>query len=196
MIQSDGTGGIRIRGGVAGVLAVGDGVVVSGGGYYGAGPGTSLDRSVPCVVADVVGRGAFIRGQTDFQFTLEIGLTPIDCELNSGPPSVGELLHVGRGGVRLTFDHCLPRDEVVRLLIPRKSSNSRCGGRMIIGHVAHSVADSGRRVVGIAFGWDAAVQHDARRVRKDGKSPSVFRPISARLRSWVSSTWRAATPRS
>jgi len=102
---------------------------------------------------------------------------------------VGELMDVGRGGIRLTLAHDLPDGEVVQILFPRKSDSNRPEGRMIIGHVVQSKSDLGRHIVRIAFGWDTAVGTESRPVRKDTKSPSLLRPLSKRLTALVASAW-------
>jgi hypothetical protein len=102
---------------------------------------------------------------------------------------VGELIDVSRGGVRLALPHGLPDDEVVQIVFPRKSDNKRPEGRMIIGRVVQSKPVVGRHIVAIAFGWDAAVGANSRPVRKDPKSLSFFRPLSKKLRAFVTSAW-------
>ncbi len=102
---------------------------------------------------------------------------------------MGELIDVGRGGIRLALPHGLPDDEVVQLVFPRKSDNKRPEGRMIIGRVVQSKPDVGRHIVTIAFGWDAALGANSRPVRKDAKSPSFFRPLSKKFRAFVASAW-------
>ncbi len=110
-------------------------------------------------------------------------------ELGSGRRSAGELMDVSRGGLCLALPHGLPHDEAVQILFPRKSNDNRPAGRTIIGHVVQSKPDLGRYIVRIAFGWDAAVGAESRPVRKDAKSPSFFRPLSARFRALVASAW-------
>ena len=56
--------------------------------------------------------------------------------LSSGRRTMGELLDLSRGGVRLTLEHGLARDEYVKLFFPSKSEKTRPEGRMIIGHVS------------------------------------------------------------
>lgn len=102
---------------------------------------------------------------------------------------MGQLMDVGRGGVRLVLGHGLLEDEVVQLLFPRKSTNNRPEGRIIIGRVVQSKIDAGRHMVRIAFGWDADVHEDSRPVRKDPKSSKFFRPFWKRLSSLVTKAW-------
>ena len=110
-------------------------------------------------------------------------------ELSSGRRSVGTLIDVSQGGIRMALAHSLADDEVVQLFFPRKSNNYHPEGRMIIGHVAHSKCEAGRHVVRIAFGWVAAVRDASRVVRKDSKSKSFFRPFSKSLKAFVRSSW-------
>ena len=102
---------------------------------------------------------------------------------------MGELMDLGRGGVRLALEHGLARAEYVKLFFPTKSEKTRPEGRMIIGHVVESKRDADHHIVRIAFGWDAAMGESSRPVRKDPKCSPLFRPWSARFRALMLAVW-------
>ena len=108
---------------------------------------------------------------------------------------MGELLDLSRGGVRLTLEHGLARDEYVKLFFPSKSEKTRPEGRMIIGHVVQSKREADRHIVRIAFGWDAAMADTSRPIRKDAKSTTFFRPWSAKLMAVLRSGTESEQPR-
>ncbi len=109
--------------------------------------------------------------------------------LSSGRRSVGELIDLSRGGVRLALEHGLAPDEYVKLVFPSKSDKTRPEGRMIIGHVVQSKPDADRHLVRIAFGWDAAMGSGAQPIRKDPKASPLFRPFTAGWKMFVRTTW-------
>jgi hypothetical protein len=82
--------------------------------------------------------------------------------LGGGPPIKAELRSLGKGGARLLLDRPLSRGQGLRLVFPRKSGQTHQTGRMIVGHVVHSRVEDGRHVVGVAFGWHAAVKDTPR----------------------------------
>jgi hypothetical protein len=93
--------------------------------------------------------------------------------LGGGPSIKGKLADLGGGGARVVLERPLDRGEVVRLIFPRKADQAQQPGRLIIGHVVHSRAALEGYVVGVAFGWDAAVRVPAQ--------PAVWRAEPA---SW------------
>lgn len=98
--------------------------------------------------------------------------------LGGGPSVRGNLADLGGGGARLFLDRSLGPGEVIRVVLPPRKGEGPHQGRMILGQVVHSRAESRGHVVGVAFGWDAAVREPARPVA--GK---------AGLLSWLSSLW-------
>jgi hypothetical protein len=83
--------------------------------------------------------------------------------IGGGPPIRAELRDLAKGGACLVVDRPLSRGQGLRLVFPQKGGPERSSGRMIVGHVAHSRSEAGRHVVGVTFGWHAAV--------KDGPRP-------------------------
>jgi hypothetical protein len=82
--------------------------------------------------------------------------------LGGGPPLKAELRNLGKGGARLLLDAPVPRGQGLRLVFPRKKGQSDRSGRMIVGHVVHSRIEDGRYLIGVAFGWHAAVRETPR----------------------------------
>jgi hypothetical protein len=78
--------------------------------------------------------------------------------LGGGPTIKAELRDLGKGGARLLLDRPVSRGQGLRLVFPRKSGQTDRSGRMIVGHVVYSRVEGGRHVVGVAFGWHAAVK--------------------------------------
>jgi PilZ domain len=83
--------------------------------------------------------------------------------LSGGPAFKAELINLGSGGASIALDRRLVDGTTIRLVFPRKSGETGRGGRVIVGHVVHSREEPGRHVVGVVFGWHAAV--------KDGPQP-------------------------
>jgi hypothetical protein len=83
--------------------------------------------------------------------------------LSGGPPFKAELINLGRGGASIALDRPLGAGTTVRLVFPRKRGETNRSGRVIVGHIVHSRAEAGRHVIGVVFGWHAAV--------KDGPQP-------------------------
>jgi hypothetical protein len=92
--------------------------------------------------------------------------------LSGGPAFKADLIDLGRGGASIALDRHLPPGMVVRLVFPRKGSETNRSGRVIVGHIVHSRSEAGRHVIGVVFGWHAAV--------KDGPQP-LFRKTA---RNW------------
>jgi PilZ domain len=82
--------------------------------------------------------------------------------IGGGPGIRAELRDVANGGACLMVDQPLCRRQGLRLVFPRKDGPTGRTGRTIIGHVVHSRAESGRYMVGVAFGWHAAVRENPR----------------------------------
>jgi hypothetical protein len=82
--------------------------------------------------------------------------------LGGGPPIKAELRDLGKGGARLILDRPVSRGQGLRLVFPRKSGQTDRSGRMIVGHVVYSRVEDGRHLVGVAFGWHAAVKETPR----------------------------------
>jgi hypothetical protein len=78
--------------------------------------------------------------------------------LGGGPTIKAELRDLGKGGARLLLDRPVSRGQGLRLVFPRKTGQTDRSGRMIVGHVVYSRVEAGRHVVGVAFGWHAAVK--------------------------------------
>ena len=105
--------------------------------------------------------------------------------LGGGPSFKGTLANLGSDGVRLILDRPLDSGEVIRLVFLRKGDEPNRPGRMILGQVVHSQADSAGHVVGVVFGWDAAVKESSQSIaRKSG------------LMSWFRNFWNNAATRS
>jgi hypothetical protein len=83
-------------------------------------------------------------------------------DLSGGETLKAELTDLGKGGARLLLDRPLNEGHVVRLVFPRRSEPGHRQGRTIVGQVVHSRSEAGKSIVGIAFGWDAAVQERSR----------------------------------
>jgi PilZ domain len=86
--------------------------------------------------------------------------------LSGGPAFKADLIDLSRGGASIALDRHLPPGMVVRLVFPRKRGETHRSGRVIVGHIVHSRSEAGRQVIGVVFGWHAAV--------KDGPQP-LFR---------------------
>jgi PilZ domain len=82
--------------------------------------------------------------------------------MSGGPSLKGELSDLGSGGARVILHSPLAEGQFVRLNFPGKADQPQSKSRMIIGCVVHSRRESERYVVGIAFGWDAAMKGGAR----------------------------------
>ncbi len=104
--------------------------------------------------------------------------------LGGGPAMKAELRDLGKGGARLLLDRPLSRGQGLRLIFPRKSGQTDQSGRMIVGHVVYSRVQDGRHMVGVAFGWHAAV--------KETQQP-MFRKTAF---SWIGLFSRKAKTRS
>lgn len=89
--------------------------------------------------------------------------------IGGGPPIHGELRNLAKGGACLVVDRPLARGDGLRLVFPHKSGTNGQAGRMILGHVAHSRTDGRGHVVGVTFGWHAAVKDGPRLIRKKTK---------------------------
>ena len=83
-------------------------------------------------------------------------------DLSGGETLKGELTDLGTGGARVILDRPLAAGRVVRLVFPRSRHSASRTGKMIVGHVVHSRSEAGQSVVGVAFGWDAAVKESPR----------------------------------
>jgi PilZ domain len=83
--------------------------------------------------------------------------------LSGGPALKAALIDLGRGGASIALDRHLSPGMVVRLVFPRKSGETHRSGRVIVGNIVHSRIEAGRHVIGVVFGWHAAV--------KDGPQP-------------------------
>jgi hypothetical protein len=108
--------------------------------------------------------------------------------LAGGPPAKGMVADVSPGGVRMTLDRPLVKDEAVQLVFSRGGGPSSRTGRTIVGHVAHASRQSGCYHVGVAFGWDAALG-ESPTVRRDPATPrwlQFFLPKSKHRRRPVS----------
>jgi hypothetical protein len=105
--------------------------------------------------------------------------------LGGGPSFKGTLADLGSDGARLILDRPLDSGEVIRVIFPRKGDEANRPGRMILGQVVHSQAEPGGHVVGVVFGWDAAV--------KESTQPTARK---AGLMSWFRLFWKKAAPRS
>ena len=93
--------------------------------------------------------------------------------LDGGPPIPGTLLDIGGGGALLSLGRRLAAGEAFRLIFPRKPRERAGPGRTMIGSVVHSRDDSGRAIVGVAFGWDAAVAPRSMRIDR-ASAPSSW----------------------
>ncbi len=89
--------------------------------------------------------------------------------LSGGPAVKAHLIDLGKGGASIALDRHLPPGMTVRLVFPRKNGDTNRSGRVIVGHIVHSRAEAGRHVIGVVFGWHAAV--------KDGPQP-LYRKTS------------------
>jgi hypothetical protein len=104
-------------------------------------------------------------------------------DLSGGEMLRAELADVAKGGARLVLDRPLAQGKMVRLVFPGKNHVGQRSGRMIVGHVVHSRSESGRSVVGVAFGWDAAVSAGSRPNLPKVKSRSWFGLFSRKAKS-------------
>ncbi len=105
--------------------------------------------------------------------------------LSGGPSFKGTLADLASGGARLILDRPLASGEVIRLVFPRKGDEANRQGRMILGQVVHSQAELGGHVVGVVFGWDAAIKESAQPIAQ-----------KAGLGSWFRLFWRKVVLRS
>lgn len=109
--------------------------------------------------------------------------------LSGGPAFKANLVDLGRGGARIALERPVARGTPVRLVFPRKSGETGRTGRVIVGQVVHSRADGDRYLIGVAFGWHAAVKDAAQPLyRKTARTwfgffsriPSATSPASKR----------------
>ena len=97
--------------------------------------------------------------------------------LEGGPSFPGTLIDVAGGGISLVLDRHLAVGEAVRLVFRRNTGEPGGSGWTMIGSVVHWRNVSGRQVVGIAFGWGAAVAAKSVRIDRKPASTSWFRSV-------------------
>ena len=118
------------------------------------------ERGWPLPVGE--GQGLFViseQRRRDFQHSPCRG--KVVYNLSGGPAFKANLVDLGRGGARIALDRPMAQGAPVRLVFPRKSGETGRSGRVIVGQVVHSRVDGGRYVIGVAFGWHAAVKDAA-----------------------------------
>jgi len=77
-------------------------------------------------------------------------------KIAGGPHIKGTLANFSPGGVGVTTECPLAPGDIVRILFPRRGTEGKQFGRLMIGDVAHARTEGDRWIVGIAFAWHAA----------------------------------------